>query len=90
LRQQHYLSGQQQKWSIVLASTLLIIALLYTYLFTPQMSALGLSLSFSTPTQIMPQSMAMMHESYWGLEIVKFLVGATLLRWCYRNSCTLV
>jgi hypothetical protein len=89
LRQQHYLSAQQEKWSIILASILLVIALLYTYLFTPHMSAMGLSLSLATSEQIMPQGMMMIHESYWGLEIVKLLAGAILLRWCYRTSCTL-
>jgi hypothetical protein len=90
LRQQQSLTAQQERWSIVLASVLLGIALIYTYILTPQMSSLGLSLNLFAPAQTLPEGMMMMHASYWGLEIVKLLAGATLLRWCYRRSCSLV
>lgn len=82
----HNLNGTQEKWSIVFASLLLMIAIAYTYVFTPQMTSLGL-INWINPNQEMPSAMVSMHESYWFLEAVKFILGITLLKWCYRNSC---
>ncbi len=77
-------------WSVVLGGLLLTIPLIYTYILTPQMSGLGLQLNlFEESVTNMPEAMIFMHWGYWSLEAIKFIAGVTLLRWCYRNSCTL-
>jgi hypothetical protein len=86
----HSLSQLHQGWSIALATLLLVIPLIYTYILTPQMSSLALSLNLIDTTEVMSPTMISMHGGYWVLEVVKFLAGATLLRWCYRDSCDLV
>lgn len=86
----HSFSPSRQGWSIALATLLLVIPLIYTYILTPQMSSLGLSLNLIDINQVMSPAMISMHGGYWVLEVVKFLAGATLLRWCYRDSCKLV
>jgi uncharacterized membrane protein len=83
----HNLNPQQERWSIILASLLLVITLAYTYIFTPQMTSLGLELNWVNPSNEMPKAMISMHGAYWLLESIKFIGGATLLNWCYRNSC---
>jgi hypothetical protein len=85
----HSLTQQQERWSMILASLLFIIALSYTYLFTPQMTSLGLQLNSFNGVGQMPAAMISFHEAYWFLEFIKLLSCATLLRWCYRNSCSL-
>ena len=88
-RRHHNLTQQQERWSVILSALLLGIAIIYTYIFTPQMSGLGLQLSWSEPATTMPPEMISFHWGYWILEATKFISGATLLRWCYRNSCAL-
>ena len=73
--------------SVVIASILLLIALAYTYILTPQMSSMGMSLDQFAAVKIMPSSMAVMHITYWSLEVLKLIAGTVLLRSCYRNSC---
>jgi hypothetical protein len=65
---------------------LLTIALIYTYIMTPQMSALAVQLNLLEPVTGMPKGMMPMLESYWVLEAIKLAAGATLLGWCYRDS----
>lgn len=92
LRNRHYFlnfDSSKELWSIVLSGLLVTIPLIYTYVLTPQMSSLGLSLNLFETTRTMSAAMISMHEGYWFLEVIKFLAGATLLRWCYRNSCSL-
>ncbi|MGV2826869.1 hypothetical protein [Myxosarcina sp. GI1(2024)] len=74
---------------IFLAVTLFIIALVYTYNLTPHISAMGLSLNQFETARAASSSMASMHVTYWILEVVKLVCGATLLRSFYRNSCSL-
>ncbi len=88
-RSHHNLSPSQERLSIILAGILFAIALTYTYILTPQMSGLGLQLNLFEPVQQMPTPMLQMQFGYWILEVVKFVAGGTLLRWCYRNSCSL-
>jgi Domain of unknown function (DUF4149) len=85
----HKLTLAQERWSTVLSGTLLAIALIYTYILTPQMSALGLQLDLFQIPSTMPSAMLLMHQGYWILEIIKLAIGTILLRWCYKNSCTL-
>jgi hypothetical protein len=88
-RNNHNFTAKQEFLSVVLSSLLLGIALIYTYILTPQMSSLGLQLNLFDTSSGMPAAMVSLHEGYWFLEAIKFIVGATLLRWCYRNSCSL-
>ncbi len=88
-RRHHLLIHLQERWSIILASVLLGIALIYTYFLTPELSAFGLEINPFSATNTMPSAMISLHWSYWILEAVKFAIGVTLLRWCYRDSCEL-
>jgi hypothetical protein len=86
----HTLSHSKQSWSIPLAGFLFAIAFIDTYLLTPQLSAWGLQLSLFEAVKTMPSVMISLHEGYWVLEAAKLLIGTTLLRWCYRESCSLL
>lgn len=70
-------------YPIILSVVLMTIALIYTYILTPQMSALGLNLNLFTIPEV-PTTMNQMHMGYWLLEVVKLLGVGTLLKWCYR------
>ena len=76
--------------SVFTAGILLIIALVYTYFLTPQMSSMGMSLNLFDANQVAVGSMKAMHIVYWSLEVVKLVAATVLLRSFYRNSCTLV
>lgn len=81
-------SGARSRWALMVAGALLAIALLYTYVFTPHMSALGLSLDSHFDgnfSQSMPQAMGLLHLAYWGLEALKLFGAAFLLKLCYRD-----
>jgi hypothetical protein len=88
-RNNHNFTAKQEIWSVILSTLLLTIALIYTYILTPQLSGLGLQLNMFNASSTMPTAMISLHEGYWFLEAIKFVAGATLLRWCYRNSCSL-
>ena len=81
-------SGSRSRWALMLSGLLLAIAFLYTYVFTPHMSALGMNLSmdFSEPR---PQAMSLLHLCYWGLEAAKLFAAAWLIKLCYRDVATL-
>ncbi len=83
----HSFSPTQERLAIIIASILLVIALVYTYIFTPQMTSLGLNLNWVNSTTVMSSKMIFMHSAYWVLETIKLVGGATLLNWCYGNSC---
>ena len=77
--------GTATRSATVLAGLLLAITLLYTYLLTPQMSALGLNLNLFDPQVVIPSGMNAMHVSYWSLEAVKLTVAGWLLHLCDRQ-----
>lgn len=79
-----------RRWSILLSGLLLAIALINTYIMTPQMSALAMQLNLFEPVTGMPSGMVEMHEGYWFLEAIKLIVGATVLGWCYHDSPEIV
>ncbi len=79
----------QERWSLILSVLLLAIASTYTYVLTPQMIGLGMQLNLFETISTLPSAMVSMHEIYWLLEAIKLIAAATLLRWCYRNSCNL-
>lgn len=80
-------AGQVQGRRLMLGLPLLLlgVALAYTYVLTPQMSALGLSLNLFAPT-VVPTQMGLWHQSYWLLEVLKLSAGGVLLYLCYRYS----
>lgn len=67
------------KRSLVLALLLLGIALGSTYILTPVMSGLSLSLDWFETNPEMPAAMVPMHLGYWGLEVGKLVCGSWLL-----------
>lgn len=86
LRGTSHLYSHVRRWAIFLSLLLLAIALIYTYIMTPQMSALALQLNLLEPATGMPKGMMQMLEGYWVLEAIKLVVGSTLLGWCYHDS----
>ncbi|CAN5781517.1 hypothetical protein BH23CYA1_BH23CYA1_14370 [soil metagenome] len=80
-------SGSQSRWALMIGGALLAIALIYTYVLTPHMGALGLDLSgsFGGQAQPMPRAMSYLHAFYWGLEAVKLIAAGWLVKLCYRD-----
>jgi hypothetical protein len=76
----------QSRNAIGLAMILLTIALIFTYILTPQMSALGLNLEVFDPVASVPASMGLLHETYWILEVIKLIAGGTVLSFFYREK----
>ena len=75
-------SGSQSRRALMISGLLLAIALLYTYVLTPQMSALGIHLSDNAE---MPAAMGYIHGLYWGLEALKLIAAGWLVKLCYRD-----
>jgi hypothetical protein len=86
LRGSSNLYRQVRRWSILLSVLLLAIAIIYTYIMTPQMTALALQLNLLEPATGMPAGMMPMLEGYWLLEAIKLAAGTILLGWCYSDS----
>ncbi len=84
------LTNQINSKSILTAAILLLISLAYTYIFTPQMSSMGMSLDMFATNEPASSSMAVMHIVYWSLEVIKLVAATVLLRTFFRNSCSLV
>jgi hypothetical protein len=68
----------------ILSSLLLAIALINTYFLTPNMCAVGMPLNVFESIEAIPTAMSQLHAGYWMLEVAKFVVGGTLLSWCFR------
>ncbi|WP_017304039.1 DUF4149 domain-containing protein [Spirulina subsalsa] len=82
----HHLSKLIDRGSLILSGVLLTIALIYTYILTPQMSGFGLHLNlFDSGVSSLSNTMVAMQFGYWGLELAKLVIGAVLVRWCYRE-----
>ena len=86
----YHLTSQINSKSILTAAILLVISLAYTYVLTPHMSSMGMSLDMFANTTSTSASMTAMHLVYWSLEVVKLVAATALLRGFYRNSCTIV
>ena len=86
----HNLSTIKLDKSIVIAGFLMAIAICYTYILTPQMSALGMSLDGFNNQELLANSMMTMHVIYWVLEASKLVLGTLLLNKFYRSSCSLM
>ena len=81
----HTFNHNREKLALLFASLLFLISLCYTYLLTPQMGGLGMQLNLFSTFDPMTDAMMALHWSYWGLELIKLLVGVTLWRWCYQG-----
>ncbi|USR91306.1 DUF4149 domain-containing protein [Phormidium yuhuli AB48] len=88
LNQQQHFFGSQTRKAIMLSTLLLGIAIAYTYLFTPQMSAMGMSLTPLEPLAEFPPLMETMQQGYWVLEVLKLASAWILLRLCHRQMQT--
>lgn len=78
------ISGIRSRWSLTLGVSLLTIALTYTYLLTPAMGGLGISLDVFKDPQI-ATDMSFLHGSYWTLELLKLAASAMLIRLSYSD-----
>ncbi len=85
----HYLEGKKQVLLLTFSSILLVIALAYTYLFTPNLTGWGLSLHQFGVSAEMPKQMIVWQEGYFILEAIKYLLGLTIFRWCYQAQDSL-
>lgn len=81
----HFFAGSKSRTAIFLSFILLILALVYTYALTPEMSALGLNLNLFDPATEVPTKMSLLHESYWVMEVIKLVTGGGILSLCYRQ-----
>lgn len=68
------------------AVMLLAIALSYTFVLTPYMSALGLDLDLFDTVKSVPVEMDGLHSIYWVLEASKLGITAMLLSWSIRAT----
>ena len=89
LKNKGFLSSDKEFYHLLWSGLLLFIALAYTYIFIPHLTASGLLFNQYSSQTTMPSAMIIWHGIYWLLEITKLLLAGTLLRWHYRSSCTL-
>lgn len=82
----HNFNPRKQSLFVIFSSLLFLIALAYTYVFTPHLSAWGLCLNQFNTVVTMPSQMIFLHKSYWILETLKYGLGVTLLGWSYQNK----
>lgn len=74
-----------QKKIIFGANLLVAIAVVNTYVLTPEMSAIGMQLNWFEAITEAPAQMNLLHGSYWVLEIAKLIIGGTLFSWCWKQ-----
>ncbi len=73
-------------WGMLFLPILLLaVCLTDTYIFTPQMSAIGLQMNLLQTTVEIPATMNIMHGLYWVLEAIKLVAGCSLFSWCWRK-----
>lgn len=82
LENQHQLSEAKRHTAIILSVILLAIALVDTYGLTPQMSAMGLNLSFFETVGSLPSEMMPMQMGYWVLDVLKVVGCGIILKLC--------
>ncbi len=72
---------------LVLATALVGIVLIYTYILTPWMGETGVSLDWLDQEMqeiTVPTTMNLLHGGYLGLELLKVVVAGRLLWWQWR------
>ncbi|NER78928.1 MAG: DUF4149 domain-containing protein [Leptolyngbya sp. SIO1D8] len=77
--------GSRCRWALALGLGLLSLTLVDTYVLTPHMSALAVSLDALSNTATMTSAMNWFHGLYWGLEILKLGSLAFLGQLCYLD-----
>lgn len=83
---QHVLHpGRSGQWAIALAGGMMAIALVATYWLTPEMAALGIHLNDIDAVETIPTGMTAMHSTYFGLEVLKGVLGSVLAAVCFRR-----
>ncbi|MEY3256469.1 hypothetical protein FLX35_00200 [Cylindrospermopsis raciborskii LB2897] len=78
----------KSKWNlscICWSCLLLMVALLDTYLLTPQMSALGSNLSLVVTAGTVPETMNLLHGGYFTLEVIKLVGAGWLFNRCWND-----
>lgn len=78
-------SGSRCRWALVIGFSLLSLAFIETYLLTPEMSGLALSLDTFNQGEVLAPAMNWMHGLYWVLDCVKFASLALLTQLCYSD-----
>ncbi|MCY7367765.1 MAG: DUF4149 domain-containing protein [Chamaesiphon sp.] len=68
------------------AVAMVVIALSYTFILTPQMSGLGINLDILATRNSMPAEMDQLHTIYWILEASKIGIMAMLMSLCDRST----
>jgi len=82
LENQHQLSEAKRHTAIIVSVILLAVALLDTYGLTPQMSAMGLNLTFFETVRSLPSEMMPMQMGYWALDLFKVIGCGLILQLC--------
>jgi hypothetical protein len=87
-RHHHNFTEKQLSLTTALATLLLAIAIIYTYILTPQLSGWGLQINFNLINSVntMPQEMIFLQGTYWLLEGLKLIAGIILLRLFYFQN----
>lgn len=78
-------SGIRSRWAIELGLGLLAIVLTMTYVLTPAMGALGVSLNAFETATVLPAGMNQLHLLYFGLEALKLLGCGLLLKLYFHD-----
>lgn len=79
------ISGIRSRWAVEIAAGLLAIALALTYGLSPAMGALGVSLNVLDGGYTIPEGMNQLHMAYWGLETLKLVGCAMLLKLAWQD-----
>ncbi|MCS7031635.1 MAG: hypothetical protein NZL92_08910 [Gloeomargarita sp. SKYG116] len=79
---------RRYRLGLALAGLLVVIALVYTYVLTPWMGETSAALTWLETDNVVPASMNLLHGGYFVLELLKVIVGSTLLWWQWRYTLT--
>ena len=81
-------SGSRCRWALILGLGLLSLTLVDTYVLTPEMGAMAVSLDFLSnlgSNVVMAPAMNWLHGLYWSLEVLKLASLGGLARLCYLD-----
>ncbi|MEN9207191.1 MAG: hypothetical protein Q6L50_10770 [Gloeomargarita sp. GMQP_bins_120] len=83
---QSFQPPRHYRWGLLLASALVGITLIYTYILTPWLGETSAALTWLTDEKGIPVTMHLLHGEYFALECLKVLVGGSLLWWQWRYT----
>ena len=78
-------SGSRCRWALVLGLGLLSLTLVDTYLLTPEMGGMALSLDVLNNEGAIAPAMNWLHATYWSLEVLKLASLGAIARLCYLD-----